>query len=124
MSPRRFAFAALAAVGTWLLVASTIVGLPVGFGILLMLAVAFPMGYVMTALIIGRLLARRVHDVAAFLIGFAILRGLAIIPGLGLLIGFLAAAYGMGAVAVAAWRAGREAPEETATVDREATTTA
>ena len=74
-------------------VASTLVGLPLGFGILLMLAVAFPLGYVMTALILGRTIARRVHDIPAFLIGFAILRALAIIPGLGWLIGFLAAAF-------------------------------
>lgn len=89
--------------------AATLVGLPLGFGILLTLAVAFPLGYVMTALIIGRMLGRQLHDVPAFLIGFVILRALAIIPGLGWLIGFLAAAFGVGALAVAAWRAGRPA---------------
>jgi hypothetical protein len=91
--------------------AATVVGLPLGLGILLMLVVAFPFGYLMTALIIGRLLARRMSDVPAFLIGFVILRGVALVPGLGWLIGFLAAAYGVGALAVAAWRAGREAPQ-------------
>jgi cytoskeletal protein CcmA (bactofilin family) len=93
--------------------AATIVGLPLSFGILLALAVAFPLGYVMTALVIGRTLASRVPDVPAFLIGFAILRVLAIIPGLGWLVGFLAAAFGVGALAVAAWRAGRS-PEPVA----------
>ncbi|MGZ8805091.1 MAG: bactofilin family protein [Microbacterium sp.] len=91
--------------------ASTLVGLPLSFGILLALAVAFPMGYVMTALVIGRTLASRAADIPAFLIGFAILRGIAIIPGLGWVVGFLAAAFGMGALAVAAWRAGHRVPE-------------
>ena len=86
--------------------ASTIVGLPLAFGIFLTLGVAFPLGYVMTALILGRTIPRRVHDIPAFLIGFAILRALGIIPGLGWLIGFLAAAFGVGALAVAACRAG------------------
>jgi hypothetical protein len=90
---------------------ATLVGLPLGLGILALLLVAFPLGYVMTALIIGRSIARGVHDVVAFLIGFAILRALAIIPGLGWLIGFLAAAFGVGALAVAAWRAGHATPE-------------
>ncbi len=89
---------------------ATFVGLPLGLGMLVLLAVAFPLGYVMTALIIGRSIARGVHDAAAFLIGFAILRALAIIPGLGWVIGFLAAAFGVGALAVAAWRAGRATP--------------
>lgn len=91
---------------------ATLIGLPLGIGILAMLAVAFPLGYVMTALIIGRSIARGAHDAAAFLIGFAILRALAIIPGLGWLIGFLAAAFGVGALAVAGWRAGRAPADE------------
>ena len=44
--------------------AATLIGLPLGVGILLMLATAFPVGYVMTSLIIGRKLMRRPGDVA------------------------------------------------------------
>lgn len=88
------------------------VGVPVGLFVVLMLATAFPVGYVMTALVVGRLVARRTTDVAAFLIGFAILRALAIIPGLGWLIGFLAAAFGIGVLAVAARRRGRPSARE------------
>ncbi len=87
--------------------AATVIGLPLGLGVVVMLAAAFPVGYVAAALVIGRTIGRRTHDVVAFLIGFAILRALAIIPGLGWLLGFLAAGFGIGVLAVAAWRAGR-----------------
>jgi cytoskeletal protein CcmA (bactofilin family) len=104
--------------------ASTFVGLPLSVGILLALAVAFPMGYVMTALVIGRTLAGRVGDIPAFLIGFAILRAIAIIPGLGWVVGFLAAAFGVGALAVAAWRAGHRPPEPVASATPDSGTVA
>lgn len=87
--------------------ASSVVGLPLAFGVLLTLAVAFPLGYLATAVLLGRVLLRGAHDVVAFLVGFAILRALALIPGLGWLIGFVAAAYGLGVLGVTAWRAGR-----------------
>jgi hypothetical protein len=88
---------------------ASIIGLPLGVGLLAALVVVFPLGYVVMSLILGRLIARRVRDVWAFVIGFAILRAAAIIPGLGWIIGFLAAAFGVGALIVAAWRAGRPA---------------
>jgi hypothetical protein len=90
----------------------SVVALPLGFMIVLTLALAFPLGYVTAALVLGRLVASRVPDVVAFLIGFAILRGVALVPGLGWLVGFLAAAFGIGVLGVAAWRAGRRAPAE------------
>jgi cytoskeletal protein CcmA (bactofilin family) len=93
---------------------ATVVALPLGVGLLLALAVVLPLGYVVTALVLGRVIARRVGNIPAFLIGFAILRVIALIPGLGLLVGFLAAIFGLGALAVAAWRGGRRsnaAPE-------------
>jgi hypothetical protein len=91
---------------------ASIIALPLGFMIGLALVVLFPIGYVTTALVLGRLIARGVHDVVAFLIGFAILRAVALVPGLGWLVGFLAAALGIGVLAVTAWRAGRRAPAE------------
>jgi cytoskeletal protein CcmA (bactofilin family) len=96
---------------------ASVVGLPLGFMVLLALALAFPLGYVATSLVLGRLIARRAHDVVAFLVGFAILRVVALVPGLGWLVGFLAAALGVGVLAVTAWRAGRRAPAEDATAE-------
>jgi cytoskeletal protein CcmA (bactofilin family) len=93
------------------LLSATVVALPLGLGLLLALALVLPLGYVVASLVLGRLIARQVGDIPAFLIGFAILRAVALIPGLGFLVGFLAAIFGLGALAVAAWRAGR-APRE------------
>lgn len=90
---------------------ATVVGIPLGVGLLAALAVVLPLGYVVSGFLLGRLIARNVGDIPAFLIGFAILRVVALVPGLGLLVGFLAAAFGTGALAVAAWRAGRRAGE-------------
>jgi cytoskeletal protein CcmA (bactofilin family) len=91
---------------------ATVVALPLGVGLLLAVAIVLPLGYAVTSLVLGRLIARGVGDIPAFLIGFAILRAVALIPGLGLLVGFLAAIFGLGALTVAAWRAGRRAPKE------------
>ncbi|HZJ28161.1 MAG TPA: polymer-forming cytoskeletal protein [Acidimicrobiia bacterium] len=88
-------------------VSVTILGLPLGVGTLVALSVAYPVGYLATALVLGRLMVRRGHAIVAFLVGFAVLRAAAVIPGIGLLIGFLAAAYGLGVLAVSGWRAGR-----------------
>jgi cytoskeletal protein CcmA (bactofilin family) len=96
------------------LLAATVVALPLGVGLMLALALVLPLGYVVTSLMLGRLIARRVGDIPAFLIGFAILRAVALIPGLGFLVGFLAAIYGLGALTVAAWRGGRRAGTDTA----------
>lgn len=90
--------------------AATVLAIPLGLVLVVALAVVLPLGYVVTALVLGRLVARGVGDIPAFLIGFAILRAVALVPGLGLLVGFLAAVFGVGALAVAAWRAGRPAP--------------
>lgn len=93
--------------------AVTIVGIPLALAVMLSLVLAFPMGYVVSSLVLGRLIARNVHPAVAFLIGFGILRVVALIPGLGGLVGFLAAAYGLGVIGVAAWRAGRRTDAST-----------
>jgi cytoskeletal protein CcmA (bactofilin family) len=93
--------------------AATVIALPLALVGVLALVLAFPLGYVVTSFLIGRMIAKSAHDVVAFIVGFAILRALALIPGLGWLIGFLAAAYGIGALAVNAWRTGH--PREEAT---------
>jgi cytoskeletal protein CcmA (bactofilin family) len=93
---------------------ATVVALPLGVLLLLALALVLPLGYVVTSLVLGRVIARGVGDIPAFLIGFAILRVVALIPGLGLLVGFLAAIFGLGALTVAAWRGGRRPAGDTA----------
>ncbi len=43
----------------------------------------------------------------AFLVGLVILRVVGLIPALGELVTFMASAYGLGALAIAGWRAAR-----------------
>ncbi|HEY4397834.1 MAG TPA: polymer-forming cytoskeletal protein [Acidimicrobiia bacterium] len=91
-------------------VIASVVGIPLGVAILGTLAVLFPLGYVASALIFGRLM---VHGsgtkgrLGAFFAGFGILRFGALVPGLGFVIGFFASTYGFGAVILAGWRAAR-----------------
>jgi hypothetical protein len=86
----------------------TIVGIPFGAGLLLGLALLFWIGYVAAAIAIGRLLVKPpTSRLLAFLAGWLILRVVAIIPGIGGLVWFLATVFGLGALAVAARRAGR-----------------
>ena len=93
-------------------VMASVVGIPLGVAVLGTLAVLWPLGYVASALIFGRLM---VHGsgtggrLGAFFAGFGILRFGALVPGLGFVIGFFFATYGFGAVIISAWRAGRRA---------------
>jgi cytoskeletal protein CcmA (bactofilin family) len=103
------------------LVFVTIVGIPFGLGILSALNVLAPLGYVASSLILGRLMVKGTSTgarIGAFFAGFGILRAAALIPGIGLIVWFLACVYGLGALTRAAWRAGRRAPK--ATSDRAA----
>jgi hypothetical protein len=93
------------------LVVVTVFGLPLGFTMLSGLNVLAPLGYVTTCLIIGRIWVKGTTPrarIGAFFAGFGILRLLAIVPGLGLLVWFLACLYGIGAVSMAAWYGGHE----------------
>ena len=99
---------------------ATLVGIPLGVGILLGLALLFWLGYVAAALAIGRLLVKPpTSRMLAFLAGWGILRVIAIVPGIGGLMWFLATVFGLGALTVAAHRAGR-APREATAVAGEA----
>jgi hypothetical protein len=96
-----------------LLVLVTIIGIPLGLGLLGALNVLAPLGYVTTALIIGRLWVKGPTTgarIGAFFAGFGILRLVALIPGLGFLVWFVACVYGIGAVSMAAWYGGRRPP--------------
>jgi cytoskeletal protein CcmA (bactofilin family) len=93
-------------------VMASVVGIPLGVAVLGTLAVLWPLGYVASALIFGRLMVRGRRTggrLGAFFAGFGILRFGALVPGLGFVIGFFFATYGFGAVIIAAWRAGRRA---------------
>ena len=110
---------AVTALGWGLLVA---VGLPVASALVLFTVVAFPLGvlgllslaplyavgYVVAALTLGRVLVKEPRSpYLAFPAGLVVLRVVGLVPVLGGLVTFLAGAYGLGALAVAAWRAAR-----------------
>ncbi len=75
----------------------TLVGLPFGIGLLLALVPLAALGYVTSAWLLGR----RLHAegrLVAFLIGWGILRGVALIPILGALAFLCAVVFGLGAL--------------------------
>ena len=89
----------------------TLVGIPLGVGVLLSFALVLPLGYVTSALCLGRAVGLGTsRPFVQFLGGLAILRAVAIVPFLGGLVALAACVYGAGALAVAAGRAGRPAP--------------
>jgi cytoskeletal protein CcmA (bactofilin family) len=94
------------------IVFASVVGIPLAFAVFGTLAVLGPLGYVASSVIIGRLVVRGTGTggrIGAFFLGFGILRFGALIPGIGFLIGFVFATYGLGALTIAGWRAGRRA---------------
>lgn len=95
------------------LVLVTIIGIPLGVGMFSALNVLAPLGYVASSLILGRCMVKGTSTgarIGAFFAGFGILRAVALIPGIGTIAWFLVCIYGLGAVAQAAWRAGRVTP--------------
>jgi hypothetical protein len=89
----------------------TIVGLPLALGLVLALALTYWVGWVVAALAVGRLIVKPPANVfGAFAVGWAILRVLALIPGVGAVMWFAASVWGLGGLAVATVRANREAP--------------
>ncbi len=94
-----------------ILVMLTLVGIPLGLLGLLSLGLLFAVGFVVASLAVGRLLVKEpTSRYLAFLVGLVILRGGGLIPFIGGLVTFVASAYGIGAVAIAAWRAARREP--------------
>jgi carbonic anhydrase/acetyltransferase-like protein (isoleucine patch superfamily) len=82
----------------------TVVGLPLGIGLLLALFPLYAIAYVTTAFVFGRLIVKG-SRIAAFLVGLLILRLLALIPFAGGLIGLLAVIFGLGVLFVTLSRA-------------------
>ncbi|MGZ6708772.1 MAG: hypothetical protein ACXVFN_17730 [Solirubrobacteraceae bacterium] len=87
----------------------TLVGIPFGIALLLASVPVLSVAYVTTTWIVGRrvLRNRSASPWVALLAGWGILRLLALIPGLGGLVGLAATVLGLGALAVALWRARR-----------------
>jgi hypothetical protein len=83
----------------------TIVGLPLGAGLLLAMLPIYGLAYTTSAFVVGRLVSKQGARIMAFIVGLAILRVLALVPFLGGLVWFLATLLGLGALLVAAQRA-------------------
>jgi cytoskeletal protein CcmA (bactofilin family) len=87
---------------------ATLLGLPFGIGLGLALVPLAMVGYVTSCLIAGGVVMRRTGETfKAFLVGWLILRLLALVPGFGVLVWFVASAFGLGVLFVAAWYASR-----------------
>jgi hypothetical protein len=94
-----------------IVLAITVVGIPVALAVVLMLVPLYALGQIAAAWIIGVLvLRRRDRRLLAFFTGFALLQVVSLVPVLGMVTG-LASAFGLGALAVIAWRASRTTPE-------------
>ncbi|MGE5636707.1 MAG: hypothetical protein ACM3UV_07195 [Nocardioidaceae bacterium] len=87
----------------------TLVGIPFGVALLLATIPVLLVAYATTAWILGRRVLRNRSTSAwvALLVGWGILRVLALIPVVGALVGLAATVLGLGALAVALWRARR-----------------
>lgn len=86
----------------------TLLLLPLGLAVLLALALIYGLGYTTSAWLLGRAILSRSHPVAGFLVGWVILRVLALVPFLGGLAWFAAVVVGLGAIVVAASRTRRQ----------------
>jgi cytoskeletal protein CcmA (bactofilin family) len=97
-------FIAAPIVGLVLLV--TVIGLPLGLLLLLLIAPLYAFGYVAAAYGLGqRILGAERGRFVAFIVGLAILRVIAIVPVLGGIVGFLATVFGLGLLVMAIGRA-------------------
>jgi cytoskeletal protein CcmA (bactofilin family) len=85
----------------------SLVGLPLGLGVFGSLGILHAIGYVAGAFFLGRTILRTQNRFGAFFVGWGILRIAAIIPGFGALVWIVAATYGVGMLAIVAFRAGR-----------------
>jgi hypothetical protein len=79
----------------------TVVGIPLGAGLLLALLPIYGLAYTASAFVVGRQVSKKGSPILAFFIGLLILRVLAFVPFLGGLIWFLATILGLGALLVA-----------------------
>jgi hypothetical protein len=100
-------FFGLPAVAVLLMI--TLVGLPLGFALLLALLPIYAIGYTTSAFLLGRAIVKPpTGRFLAFLAGWGILRVIALVPGLGILAWLAAAVFGLGALGIALWRSRRD----------------
>jgi cytoskeletal protein CcmA (bactofilin family) len=91
----------------------TVVGFPLGLGLLGAMGFVHAIGYVAGAFFLGRAILKPPRNRwSAFFLGWGILRVLAILPGIGVLVWLAAAVYGIGTLSVVAVRAG-QVPRQT-----------
>ncbi|MBA3737137.1 MAG: hypothetical protein H0W97_01055 [Actinobacteria bacterium] len=85
----------------------TVVGIPLGLFLLLALAFIYTVGYVVATLAVGSMIMRSSSSrFVVFLVGWVVLRVLALIPFVGGWLWFLASVWGLGLLAVAIRRGG------------------
>jgi hypothetical protein len=77
----------------------TLVGIPLGIVLLCLVVPLYALGYVTSALVVGRLILKK-SLILAFLLGLVIVGLLTLIPIAGGIIGFLAVAFGLGVLLV------------------------
>jgi hypothetical protein len=82
----------------------TILGIPLGVGLLLALLPLYGLAYTVSAFAIGRLILKTSPRLISFLVGLVILRGLAIIPFAGGIVWVVATILGLGAIVLTALR--------------------
>jgi hypothetical protein len=88
---------------------ATLVGIPLGVAVLLALALLYAFAGVAAAFAVGRALVKPPSSrFVAFVVGWAILAGITLVPFLGGLVWFAAMVYGLGAIAVSIWNARKE----------------
>ncbi len=83
----------------------TVVGTPLGIGLLLALGPIYAIAYIASAMVLGRRVVKSGGRAVAFIAGLAILRVIALIPFLGGLISLLATIFGLGTLFVSLRRA-------------------
>jgi hypothetical protein len=91
----------LPVIGVVLLI--TVVGIPLGAGILLAVLPLYGLAYTTSAFVIGRLILKTAR-IPAFLVGLVILRVLAIVPFLGPIVWVVATILGLGTLVLTALR--------------------
>jgi len=84
----------------------TLVGLPLGLALLLGLFLLYSIGFAWTVFVVGRALWHPPRSRwVAFAIGWAIVAAISAIPVVGAIVWFAGAAFGLGAMTIATWRA-------------------
>jgi hypothetical protein len=82
----------------------TVIGLPLGVVLLLLVVPLYAISYCAAALVLGRLILKKAR-IAAFVVGLVILQLVTLIPIVGGIVGFLATAFGLGVVLLTLVRA-------------------